>query len=396
MALLYIELIGFTAGALLSLFLIALILGNRRPRAFERVLFFLILALFSYYCGVLLVLEAAIHYSEPPPSILAFASMLIEVGLAVLPALLFQAHTEYLRFIEWDNRDRLRIWGWLSYAPVVVVAWQAFRERATLLSLSPGGLDHRLELTFVIWLGISLLASATIELRLARRAAEPFAWLHGILASAFFVICAGVTYFFALGAPSDAHALNDLRMAVAVSGVFPTAVLGYFIVRHNFLGIGVQKNLIYAVSAAFLALLYLGLVRRVSGWLEPILPPEATASILLFVLVIFFEPLERTIGSGMQRTFKRRFDRLQLMFGDFQERARQGDLHALVALVEGRVRDEFGLSVVRLALSGDSASAPLKSPGGLGHIVRVPLRRDGVDDGVLEAASTGAVLTGEV
>ncbi len=47
-----------------------------------------------------------------------------------------------------------------------------------------------------------------------------------------------------------------------------------------FCRLGVRRNLIYAVSATFLALLYLSLVRRVSLWMEPYLPPEASAAIL--------------------------------------------------------------------------------------------------------------------
>ena len=65
-ALFYIRLIAFTAGALLYLFLLALIIGHRRPRRFERVLFFLILALFFFYSGALLAANAAIHYVIPP------------------------------------------------------------------------------------------------------------------------------------------------------------------------------------------------------------------------------------------------------------------------------------------------------------------------------------------
>jgi len=41
----YIRLIALTAGALVYLFLLALILGHRRPRLFERLLFFLVLSL---------------------------------------------------------------------------------------------------------------------------------------------------------------------------------------------------------------------------------------------------------------------------------------------------------------------------------------------------------------
>lgn len=394
--LLYIELIGFTAGALLHLFLIALILGNRRPRAFERILFFLILALFSYYCGVLLVLEGHIHYSEPTPSVLAFASLLVSLGLAFLPALLFQSHAEYLRLAQPEEGRHLRVLGWVSYAPVPLLVWLAVRDHASLLTLSPVGLAGNLGLAFGLWLAASLLASAVIDVRLARRAVKPYGQLHRILAAAFIAIGAAVVYCLMFSAPVDSAWLNELRVAVALSGVVPAAVFGYFIVRHNFLGIGVQKNLIYAVSAAFLALLYLGLVRRVSGWLEPILPPEATASILLFTLVIFFEPLERSIGSALQRTFERRFDRLQRMLGEIQEQARQGDLQQLIAFVENRAKDEFGLPVVRLTLSSEHKDEPLKSPGGLGHVVSIPLKREGTEVGVLEAASTGAVLTGEV
>ena len=74
------------------------------------------------------------------------------------------------------------------------------------------------------------------------------------------------------------------------------AALIYAVQKYNFLQIGRQTNLMYAVSATFLALLYLSLVRRISGLLEPMLPPEATASILLFVLVVFVEPMQRLLA----------------------------------------------------------------------------------------------------
>jgi len=47
-SLLYIRLIGYTAGTLLQLFWMVVILGYRRQRNFERVFFFLCLALFFF------------------------------------------------------------------------------------------------------------------------------------------------------------------------------------------------------------------------------------------------------------------------------------------------------------------------------------------------------------
>ena len=75
--------------------------------------------------------------------------------------------------------------------------------------------------------------------------------------------------------------------ALLITCVFPGVLLIYFALKHNFLDYGAQRNLVYALSAMFLALLYLAFVRRVSGWLEPALPSEATASILLFVADFF-------------------------------------------------------------------------------------------------------------
>src|SRR5271169_5700244 len=94
-ALLYIRLIGFTAGTLLQLFWMVVILGYRRQRNFERVFFFLCLALFLFYGGSLLALNSQIYYSQPPAALNEFAIAIICVGLCLLPALLLHLHMEY-------------------------------------------------------------------------------------------------------------------------------------------------------------------------------------------------------------------------------------------------------------------------------------------------------------
>src|ERR1700732_2559319 len=72
-SLVYVRLIGFTAGTLLQLFWMVVILGYRRQRNFERVFFFLSLALFLFYSGSLLALNAQIYYSQPPLGLQEFA-----------------------------------------------------------------------------------------------------------------------------------------------------------------------------------------------------------------------------------------------------------------------------------------------------------------------------------
>src|ERR1700681_4691955 len=94
-SLLYIRLIGYTAGTLLQLFWMVVILGYRRQRNFERVFFFLCLALFFFYGGSLLALNSQIYYPQPPESLHEFATVIISIGLCLLPALLLHLHMEY-------------------------------------------------------------------------------------------------------------------------------------------------------------------------------------------------------------------------------------------------------------------------------------------------------------
>src|SRR6266699_4017117 len=93
--LLYIRLVGFTAGTLLLLFWMVVILGYRRQRNFERVFFFLCLALFLFYAGSLLALNSQIHYLQPPVGLNQFGIFIISAGLCMLPALLLHLHMEY-------------------------------------------------------------------------------------------------------------------------------------------------------------------------------------------------------------------------------------------------------------------------------------------------------------
>src|SRR5882762_10013650 len=91
----YVRLIGFTAGTLLQLFWMVVILGYRRQRNFERVFFLLSVALVFFYSGSLLALNAQIYYSDPPALLTAFAKTLLCVGLCFLPPLLIHLHLEY-------------------------------------------------------------------------------------------------------------------------------------------------------------------------------------------------------------------------------------------------------------------------------------------------------------
>jgi signal transduction histidine kinase len=393
----YIRLIGLTAGTLTYLFLLALILGHRRPRLFERLLFFLVLSLFFVYAGGLLEVNAQIQYSTTPIATHLFSQGLVALGLLFLLPLVWHTHYAYRRQIRRSPPKAF------ARALLVVLYLVVIAEVASGVWLfwhsNPGGVTGVL-MNFLVVAGPRLCSAAFMDTifefqdwRAAKDKNERrlFFALFGV--SLVLAILLGLD-----GGAARAGSLlwgEALTTSIVCVAVLPGALLIYFALKHNFLEYGAQRNLVYALSATFLALLYLAFVRRVSGWLEPMLPPEATASMLLFVLIFLFEPLERVIGPVLHRRFQERVGRLQQLSTELQTEARNGNVAELNAFAERRIREEFGLGVVRISVPRDPAVAPLESPGGLGHVARLPLMKNGSEIGLLEAATTGSYLTGE-
>ncbi len=351
-SLVYIRLIGYTWGTLLQLFWMVVILGYRRQRNFERVFFFLCLALFFFYGGSLLALNSQIYYPLPPAALNEFAIVIISLGLCMLPALLLHLHMEYA-----ETRGLLRIKRWkfavlfLLYAACVHLAYTRIPpllQDPHFNFLEPGS---SLGDGFAIVLAVALAWCALWERRFATAAPDKaqryFHWtLLAVFAASFLAVVGLHLVPFHL----EARRAGELATAFSLLSILPFSVLIFLVYRHNFLQIGRQKNLLYAISATFLALLYLSLVRRLSLRLEPVLPPEATASILLFVLVIFIEPLQRALGRRLQETAQKEMDLAHRLAAEIQQEARRGDVPQLAEFIERRLKEQFEFAEVGLTL----------------------------------------------
>lgn len=382
-ALFFIRLIALAAGTLVYLFLIALILGHRRPRLLERLLFFLVLSIFLIYAGGLLEINAQIQYGAPTSSTSLLYRSLLAIGIAFILPLTISTHMEYLRQIR---MKAIPTWAVsLAYClfllPIAMAANSANTAHTHLTWGMSGFLNSIIRQSWLILVSgvVASLFQFLVAFTAQSKTERALFW-------SIFVSSAIIIFTWNAFVPPELSIL---------SGVLPGAVLIYFALKHNFLEYGAQRNLVYALAATFLAVLYLALVRRVSGWLEPVLPREATAAILLFVLIFLFEPLERAIGPTLHRAFSERMAHVQRVSVEIQQEARQGDVARLLRFAERRVREEFGLAAVRMSVPADSRLKPLEAPGGLGHVVRIPLQKEGKDVGLLEAASTGTYLTGE-
>jgi len=396
-SLVYIRLIAYTAGTLLQLFWMVVILGYRRQRNFERVFFFLCLALFFFYSGSLLALNAQIYYVTPPALLQSFAVTLLCVGLSFLPPLLIHLHLEFAETREMLRNPALKHWVlFVAYVPLLYFALRVYPQLASSAGfdlLIPGNALGR---GYGTWLVLAMLFTAACEARFAHHAPDrPQKRFHALLGLLFLGGSALVVYLHVLAGPLLPEVSAVISLALAWLAIPPLAVLIYLVGRFNFLQIGRQKNLVYAVSATFLALLYLSLVRRMSVWLEPVLPPEASAAILLFVLVVFFEPLQRALSKRLRETAQTEIDQAQRIAALIQEVARQGNLIRLHAFIEQSVKQRWDLAHAELILLRVEASPQIDSQGRGDPRNAFRIQQSGSLIGFLKVKPHGAMLSGE-
>jgi signal transduction histidine kinase len=405
--LLYVRLIGFTAGTLLMLFWMVVILGYRRQRNFERVFFFLCLALFCFYGGSLLALNAQIYYSEPPPLLTSFAWTILSAGLCFAPALLLHLHLEYaatrsLIIPAAGYSDRLkRLILTFTYAFVILFAIRAYRNMASAVAF-----DFFLPATafgqfFGTFLFSALAVSAGWQFTFAKAAANKNEKLFHCFAGCGLSLCAllaALLHILHLPFSPQVTAIATTSLSLLPIPFF--AALIYAVQKYNFLQIGRQTNLMYAVSVTFLALLYLGLVRRVSGLLEPVLPPEATASVLLFVLVIFVEPIQRMLARRLHETAQHQMDDVRQLVSEVRNKAREGNMRDLVQFIGERVRQQFEFADARLEIRDPARSGELKQnlrtrSEELGT-ESFSITQPGLLNAILMVRPHGAMLSGEI
>jgi hypothetical protein len=188
--LIYLRLIGFTAGTLLQLFWMVVILGFRRQRNLERVFFFFSLALFLFYGGSLLALNAQIYYATPPPALHTFALTLICAALCFLPSLLLHLHLEYAdtRGLIWPRLSKLITLAFI-YAPPFYFGLRVYPVLVAgpqINFLEPG---NTLGQAYGLWMGAAFVGCAAWEIQfLVKAQARAEKVFHGSVAFFLFLL----------------------------------------------------------------------------------------------------------------------------------------------------------------------------------------------------------------
>jgi signal transduction histidine kinase len=391
----YPRLIVLTAGTLLPFFWIVVILGHRRQRNFERIFFFLCLSLVFFFGGSLLALNAELYYSGIPNRLKQFSWTLVCTGIWLLPSLLIHLHAEYGRVRE-VLRGRSQKWLWIgvAYVPAAVLTprlYAVLPVRTGQEFILPG---NAMGGVFQAWLVLALAVCAVWQRKFQAIAPDKEQRsFHKELKIDFGVLAWLVlaTHVALWKWPEHRGTVESLSVYILLVTLAPLVALLRDVQKFNFLQIGRQRNLLYAVFAAFLALLYLSFIRRASLWLEPYFPPEATAALLLFLPVIFFESLQRLVGRLLRRTAQMEVDQANRTMGPILEVARLGSLAELISFVGRWVAEQLQLAEAELMLLGKPGIRKELQAGEESF----EIRKSGEVIGLLRVRPYGAMLSGE-
>ena len=395
--LLYLRLVLLTAGTLLPFFWMVVILGHRRQRNFERIFFFMCLALTCFFGSSLLALNAELYYGAAPRGLLRFAWTFLCLGLWFIPSLTVHLHAEYASIRELlPSRRRMALWLVVAYLPSAILIPKLLAALQLREGFDFARPTHMLGFAFQLWFVTALALAAYWQRRFFLVAPDQEQKSFHRITLGFVLVLAvlllGMVLEQRVLGPEAGKTLSTLLLILVL---VPLVLLIGNVQRFNFLQIGRQRNLIYAVFMVFLALLYLSFVRRASLWWEHYLPPEATAALLLFLPVVFFEPLQRVMGRLLRKTAQTEVDRAQKLMGPINEVARVGNQAKLREFSERWIAEQLQLAEARLSLDAKGKTPNLLEHSQKGSEEVFEVGRGGRHLGSLRVRAHGAMISGE-
>jgi signal transduction histidine kinase len=394
---LYIRLITLTAGTLLPFFWMMVILGHRRQRNFERVFFFLCLGLTCFFGSSLLGLNAELFYVAPPSGLLRFAWTFLCIGFWAAPGLLLNLQAEYASMQGLFKQSRWKtFWLAAAYLPTFALLptlFAALKLRGGFEFDSP---TSHLGSGFRVWLPFAAALATYWEVRFAQTATDAQQKLfHKVNAGCLGLLFLGLGGLFFWAPMAETPLVGLVYTSLLIAAVVPLGLLIGNVERFSFLQFARQRNLMFAVFGIFVALLYLSFVRRAGQWLETYLPPEATAALLLFLPVVFFEPLQRVVRGMLRQTAQSEVDRAQKLMGPINEVARLGDSEELKRFAEKWIGKQLQLAKVHLSLDSASHSGELAESRRGGAEEQFEVRRGRQHIATLMVRPYGAMISGE-
>lgn len=375
-----LRLFGFAISAALQFSLLTFIRRNRKLEKLEILFLSLIACLFCWNFANFLLLLFERTASTLSNVLLSLVVAPAAFGvLAFLPPLLLHIHLIFqLRVLPKPVIPVSRILEWALYLPLIAlpVAIADFLEKyqpsKSILAAS------KFSGAYAAWFSFVLLACAFLEWKMLQQSQKrEDRALFRILLTLFLAIMGLVIYTYFIQDQDSLEPGHPLETVLMLWSVVPSALLGYFIFRHNFLEIAIQRSFGYPFAAVLLLLVYLVSVRYLPDYLHEI-PQEVVQAGMILVLLPLLQPLRRWIDHSIDNLFSQEIDRFEKLASGLDEISRSTvEMNQLLRLTEERLRKELSLKAIRLKVEGETDNVA-DTLAGSPHCELIPLQKGDV------------------
>lgn len=360
-----LQLVGYSVGAVLPLWMSALLARQRHALArAERVLLALAVCIGLWHAANLfntlhrlLGLElsrwtTALRLSDT----VAVSSITISYSLLLHVHLHLWARS---RARELTRFERARVW--LSYVPTLFLAvslWHVWRgEYAPMMEKL-----SFFVLPFGVWAAYVLALVAATDWLIARASdSQSERRLMHTLAASFVGIAVLLLSAYALGVGRGTVAGSYLRTLANLGSILPAALIAYYIYRYRYLELIIRESLVVATFAAVVLVVYLFGIRTLAGWLTSRynLRAGVIESLLVLAFALVFAPLRAWLDGRFHKLFAREAALYREVLARIgAQSARFQQLPELLRLVEERTARELGLRRISFFLVPMRGSTP--------------------------------------
>ena len=353
-----LQLVGYSMGAALHLWMAALLLRRRRGLGkTERVLLALAVAIGAWHASNLLIaLHATLGLEvERWATLLRLVDTVAVVTITFSYSFILHVHlhlwaTARARPLTLTERARV----YLSYIPVLFLfiavppLWRG--------SYAPmfDKLSH-LVLPFALWAVYVLGLVAATDLLIARlTSSESERRFMRTLAASFVGIGILVLAALAFGVGEGTTLGLFLKTLANLGSLLPSALIAYHIYRYRYLELIIKESLVVASFAAVVLAVYLYGIRTIGTWLTARygLRAGAVEALLILALALVAAPLR----GWLERRFHKLFEREAAIYRDVVARiashaGQYRRLPELLRFVEERTAQALALRRVRLIVS---------------------------------------------
>jgi len=357
-----LRLFGFAISAALQFSLLTFIFirRNRRLEKLEILFLSLIACLFCWNFANFLLPAFERTATDLSRVLLSLVVAPAAFGvLAFLPPLLLHIHLVFQsRVLRKPVIPVSRALEWALYLPLLALPaaiadfLPSYHPSKSILVVS------RFSEAYAVWFCFALLVSAFLEWKMLRQSQKrEDRALFGILLTLFLVVTGLVVYTYFIQDHDSLEPGHPLETVLMLWSVVPSALLGYFIFRHNFLEIAIQRSFGYPFAGVLLLLAYLVSVRYLPDFLGEI-PKEVVQAGMILVLLPLLQPLRRWIDHSIDNLFSREIDRFERLASGLDEISRSTvDLNQLLRLTEEGLRTELNIKSIRLTVNDETDEA---------------------------------------